>query len=233
LIYNIQNILPTFNPRDVDPDTIIEHTSFGYILQDNEFGAYFDNSIPGVGSVAVTYDGAKINKCSTSYRDNVGLNGPDNYVFNQELGTCFGCVQEPPQSTSFTSVFQDPTTADTYTQDDHDCATVMLDRSRVHYRNLQYYEFESDGWDWEMRPDEVQIWYPGTSKKQNQQTFVITVYGEKGEVIEHSVYPLNDVPSRVMKMAKMIFTPQEVQARELQESQLNTNLKIWIEENRR
>ncbi len=235
LIYNIQNILPTFNPRDVDTSSsnMIEHTSFGYILQDNEFGAYFDNSIPGAGSVARTYDGPRMNKCTSAFRQGAGLTGPDVSVFNQELGSCFGAVLEPDQSSNYQSVFCDPPNGNTYTQDDYDCATVMLDRARVHYRNLSYDASDPQGWDWEMRPDEVQIWYPGTSKKQNQQTFVITVYGEKGEVIEHGAYPLNDVPSRVMKMAKMIFTPQEVEARELQESQLNTNLKSWIEENRR
>ena len=167
LIYNINNILPTFNPRDAIPSNLVEHTEphSGFTLQDNEFEAYYDNIvIPDSAWTLRSYDGPKMNQCSNLYRDPIGLAGADIATFNQELGSCFGAVSEPPVSAEYTSVFTGPPGSQTYTQDDYDCSTVMLNRSRVHYRNLTYDADDEEGFDWEMRPDEVLTWYSGTSK---------------------------------------------------------------------
>ncbi len=230
LIYNISNILPTFNPRDVNPENIIEHEEFGYLLQDNEMGAYFDNSIPGNGVVTRIYNGPVMNKCATAYRDYIGLNGPDISTFNQELGSCFGAVLEPSQSSTYTSVFTDPAGSESYTQDDYDCATVMLDRAKVHYRNLTI--TGEDAYDWEMRPDEVLTWYPEDSDKKNKKNEVLTykAVGIDGEIIEEGTYPIDQVPSRVMKMAKIIFSPEEIAAQERKEAKVGHKLKTWIRE---
>jgi len=224
LVYNIQNILPTFNPRDAIPSNLVEHTTFGYQLQDGEMGAYFDNSIfPAAGVVGIMWDGPQMIKCHTAYYESIGgttgsFQGADNTVFNQELGTGFGCVTEPAVSSNYESVFTQPCPFDTYTQDDYDCATVMLNRARVHYMNLSFEITDPEGYDWEMRPDEVQTWYPGTSKSTGSQTLVYKVIGFNGEIIEEGSYSLDEVPSRVMKMAKIIFTPEEIATREKEEN---------------
>jgi hypothetical protein len=226
LIYNINNILPTFNPRDAIPANLVEHTSFGYQLQDGDMGAYFDNAIPGNGVVTLVYDGPKINKCSTAYKDYVGVSGADISTFNQELGTCFGAITEPPVSSNYDSVFTDPAGSNTYTSDDFDCSTVMLDRARVHYKNLT--ASGDDAYDWEMRPDEVLTWYPGTGKQVYGPMLEYKVIGFEGEIIEQGLYRLSDVPSRVMKMAKIMFTPEQIAQKENQEKNPVYKFKKWV-----
>lgn|GEM_PF-2921477 len=236
LVYNINNILPTFNPRDALPSNIIEHTLFSqHTLQDGDMGAYFDDSIyPAAGIVARIYDGPKMNRCSTAYYHTIGETGgsapgADNWVFNQELGSCFGSVAEPAQSSNYNSVFTTPTSFSTYTSDDYDCSTVMLDRARVHYKNLSL--SGQNAYDWEMRPDEVLTWYPGTSKNVSQKRLEYKVIGQNGEILEKGTYPIDDVPSRVMKMAKIMFTAEQIAAREKEESRLGFELRTWLKSN--
>ena len=69
-----------------------------------------------------------------------------------------------------------------------------------------------------MSPNVVQTWYPETSKSTGEQTLVYKVIGFNGEIVEEGSYSLGEVPSRVMKMAKIIFTPEEIAARELEEN---------------
>jgi len=236
-IYNLENILPTFNPRDA-PTVMTIHPSFGYTIQDGEYGAYWDNTVPGVGIVGRVWNGLRMEKCTTGYRDTVGRDslglypGPDNNVFNQEIGSCFGSVNEPDRIDSlYNSVFTDPTPENTYTPDDYDCETVYLARSKVHYRNLYYSASDPEGWDWELRPDLVNYYYsPSTT---NSRIFEFVLFGENGSVIEKGAYPLDDVPSRVMKMAKLMFTPEEIASREKKEAQLGFKLKKWLRDNTR
>lgn len=237
LVYNTNNILPTFNPRDALPSNIVEHTLFSqHTLQDGDMGAYFDDSIyPAAGVVARIYDGPKMNRCSTAYYHIIGETGgpapgADNWVFNQELGSCFGSVAEPPQSSNYDSVFKTPTSFSTYTSDDYDCSTVMLDRARVHYKNLTV--SGENSYDWEMRPDEILTWYPGTSKSSNQ-VLDYKIIGFNGEIIEKGAYPIDEVPSRVMKMAKIIFTPEQIANQERKEARLDFKLKKWFKDNTR
>jgi len=235
LVYNIQNILPTFNPRDAIPSNLVEHSEphSGFTLQDNEHEAYFDNVVlpDDSGWTLRSYDGPKMNQCSDLFADGVGSNGADTTVLNQELGSCFGAVTEPAQSSTYDSVFTDPTSENTYTQDDYDCSIVMLDRARVHYRNISYALSDPEGFDWEMRPDEVLIWYPGTSKKSSK-TYVFTRYTQNGEIISKT-YKEGEVPLFVMKAFKHQFTPAQIAACEKKEAQLGFKLNKWFSKNSR
>jgi hypothetical protein len=217
LVYNAQNILPTFNPRDALPENVVIHQEFGYTLQDNEIGANFDDSISGAGIVIRLYAGPRMNRCVTRYRSYIGLPymGPDNVVFNQELGSCFGAVREPAQSDDYVSVFTDPSFVNTYTQDDYDSAKIMLDRLRVHYRNLTYDVNEPEGWDWEMRPDEVEFWY---SDEAIEETHLeIIVFGYEGEVLNKTSYAYDEIPYKVMEENPMLFTKEEARQRRLEQ----------------
>ncbi len=119
-------------------------------------GAYFDN-ILGAGEVFVIYAGPRVNKCITAYMSFCRSIGPNTSTFNQELGSCFGAVMEPPHSANYQSVFTDPPDSSTYTTDDYNSAKIHLDRNKIHYRNLTYDLSNPLGWDWEARPDIVEV----------------------------------------------------------------------------
>lgn len=230
LVYNINNILPTFNPRDAIPTNLVEHTEphSGFTLQDNEFEAYFDNVVlPDSAWTLRSYDGPKMNQCSNLYKDNVGISGADTTILNQELGSCFGSVSEPAVSSNYDSVFTDPTPEQTYTSDDYDCSTVMLDRARVHYKNLT--ASGDNAYDWEMRPDEVLNWYPGTSKKTKESslTYVFTRTLTDGIRVT-KVFKESEVPLYVIKAFKHMFTPEQIAAKEKQEKNPVYKIKKWV-----
>lgn len=226
LLTNVQTILPTFNPREVDPELIIEHTDFEITLQDNELGAYFTMELENLtggtvnasGTVTRIYEDAKMNKCITRFMPEAGFSNANSAIFNQELGSCFGAVLEPSQSSQYESVFTDPVGSQSYTPDDYNCSKLLLNRSRVHYRNLSFDVSNPEAWDWEMRPDEVLNWYPGTSTRKGKWMSV-TVYGDKGNVISHKEYDLNNVPADVMADHPMLFTPEQVRRRRIEEAQ--------------
>jgi hypothetical protein len=228
LVYNVENILPTFNPRDALPENTVIHQSFGHMLQDNELGAFFDDSIPGAGQVTRIYAGPRMNKCVTKYRSFVGQIGPDTSTFNQELGSCFGAVLEPPQSPNYISVFTDPAGSSSYTSYDFEMAKLYLDRNKIHYRNLTYDLSNSDGWDWEARPDIVEEWYTPTAQVVNTHMEII-VYGLEGEVTERTIYAYDSIPSEVMGRNPMLFNAEQIAVQRIREAAgLNTQpLYLW------
>jgi len=219
LVYNVKNILPTFNPRDAKPENVVVHQSFGYILQDNEVGAYFDDAIPGNGVVIRLWSGPRMNKCITSYKSYVGVSGPDVSTFNQELGSCFGAAFEPAWDPQYyLTVFSAPPSSNTYTEDDLKIISVYLGRSKIHYANLSLDFNDLNSKDWEARPDIVEEWYTPENKVVNTHMEIIE-YGFEGEVLNRTIYAYNEIPSTIMRENPMLFTLEEVEQRELEERQ--------------
>jgi hypothetical protein len=216
LIYNLNNILLTFAQTEYDPSKIVEHTEPITGLNMNNFvKIYFDNSIGAAGTVVIIREGYAYNKCIIQFYHYVGLGGPDNDVFNQEIGTCFGAVFEPPLSSNYVSVFTDPAMSNTYTEDDLNCQYVRMHRSKVHYLNKSYDYFnDPEAWDWEMRPDEVEFWY--SSKKNSAKTFTYKVFNFDGSIESH-IYTYDNVPLEIMKQFKDIFSEKEIEEREAKE----------------
>jgi hypothetical protein len=227
LVYNVENILPTFNPRDALPENVVIHQSFGHVLQDNEKGAYFDDSISGAGEVTRIYAGPRMNKCITKYRWFIGLLGPDISTFNQELGSCFGAVLEPPQSPNYVSVFTDPAGSSSYTSYDFEIAKLYLDRNKIHYRNLTYPQSNSDGWDWEARPDIVEEWYTPSTTLVNTHMEII-VYGFEGEVTERTIYAYDSIPSEVMERNPLLFTAEEIAVQRIREENGHNTQPLYL-----
>jgi hypothetical protein len=174
------------------------------------------------------YAGPRMNKCVTKYLSGVGFESPDNAVFNQELGSCFGAVLEPPQSPNYISVFTDPPTSNQYTSYDFEMAKLYLDRNKIHYRNLTYDLSNSDGWDWEARPDIVEEWYTPTAQVVNTHMEII-VYGLEGEVTERTIYAYDSIPSEVMGRNPMLFNAEQIAVQRIREAAgLNTQpLYLW------
>jgi len=147
------------------------------------------------------------------------LSRSNNWVFNQELGSAFGAQEEPPQSSNYVSVFTDPGGSAIYTPYDYSCSIVRLTRSKIHYRLLSY-GTNPDGYDWEVRPDSVAMWYP-TTLKQIQlggQKFWTKVIYEDGST-ETKVYDYDKVPSSVMKQFRFIFKKEDIEKAEKEEKQ--------------
>jgi hypothetical protein len=72
--------------------------------------------------------------------------------YNQELGSCFGAVQEPPQSPNYISVFTDPPTYFTYTPYDFNAQHIRLSRSMKYITEIiTYAPSDPDGLDWDAR----------------------------------------------------------------------------------
>lgn len=216
-IYNLLNILPTFNPVDA-PTDITVHQTFGYTLEEGEYGAYWDDSIPGTGIVSRVYSGPRMTKCTTAYKFWVGnpvgggADGPDNGVFNQEIGSCFGSVSEPPTTETYVSVFTDPNGSMTYSEDDLNAQSVYFDRGLIHYRNLSYDKEDPEGWDWELHPNLVDDYY-----NTGREWLEYIVYGEAGEVKRRDIYLMDDVPLDVMKNSRLIFSEEEIRQRAYEE----------------
>lgn len=227
LVYNAQNILPTFNPRDAKPENVVIHQSFGHVLQDNEKGAYFDDSISGAGEVTRIYAGPRMNKCITKYRWFIGLLGPDISTFNQELGSCFGAVLEPPQSPNYVSVFTDPAGSSSYTSYDFEIAKLYLDRNKIHYRNLTYPQSDSNGWDWEARPDIVEEWYTPSTTLVNTHMEII-VYGFEGEVTERTIYAYESIPAEVMEQNPLLFTAEDIAVQRIREENGHNSQPLYL-----
>jgi len=217
---NLETILPTFNDVEFDFNDVVEHTTFGYVLEDGEMAIWWDNNIPGAGVAGVVKTGPIINKCVNKYRDYVDPNTPDSPVYNQELGTCFGAVREPEQSSTYDSVFTDPPDSATYTSDDLNASNVRLTRTPIHYWNQEYAEDDPEGFDWEARPDVVEQYFgSGDSKKKNKQ-FIVRYYGYDGSTSTFE-YDYDKVPSSVMKQFPLIFSKEEILKR-IKEEALST-----------
>jgi len=225
-LINLQTILPVFDSVESKPANILQYSSFtGYSLVPGHMMMYWDNSIPGVGYIGCTYNGPIQATCEVQFRSGVGCNsgciypGSNNWVFNQELGSAFGAQEEPPQSSNYDSVFTDPGGSAIYTPYDYSCSIVRLTRSKIHYRLLSY-GTNPDGYDWEVRPDSVAMWYP-TTLKQIQlggQKFWTKVIYEDGST-ETKVYDYDKVPSSVMKQFRFIFKKEDIEKREKEEKQ--------------
>lgn len=225
-IINLQTILPTFDSVESKPSNIIQFTSFsGYTLQDGHIAIYWNNSISGVGVIGCTYNGPIQKWCEVQFRSTVGCNtgcafpGSNNTVFNQELGSGFGARLEPPQSPNYVSVFTDPTSANTYTPYDYSCSNVRLTRSKIHYKVLSY-GTNPEGFDWEVRPDSVAMWYPTDAPKINLggQKFWVKRIADDGST-KTEIYDYDKVPSSVMKQFHLIFRKEEIEKREKEEQQ--------------
>ena len=210
MMYNLENILPTFDDVEFDFDDVVEHTTFGYQMQDGEMGVYWDNSISGAGQVIIMKSGPIILKCSTSYKDWIDPNDPDNSVYNQELGSCFGAVNEPAQSSTYTSVFTDPAGWETYTPDDLNSSNVRLTRTPIHYLNQDYANDNPEGWDWEAHPETVEQYFgPGKKQIENNIEYIVRYYDYDGSISQFKYTP-KTIPSSVMKQFPLIFTKEEI-----------------------
>lgn len=226
LLINLQTILPTFNPVQSWPSNIVQQSSFaGYTLLPGHLAIYWDNSAVGAGDIGCTTNVSAHEHCEVRFKSYVGCNsgcsvpGANNAVFNQELGSAFGAYREPPQNPNYLSVFTDPACCNTYTSYDYSCATVYLNRSKVHYQNLNYALTDPEGYDWEIRPDSVLLSFPGgkTNSEPEGRTFRVKRVLENGKM-ESEVYEYGKVPSTVMKQFRFSFTKEEIEQREREEA---------------
>ena len=224
-ITNLQTILPTFDPLEALPVNIVQHTSFsGYTLAPGHMAIYWDNSIPGVGVIGCNYGSGNIQeRCEVRFQPTVGGNsgsntGPNNWVYNQELGSSMGVPIEPPYTTSFISVFQDPLMSPVYTPYDFSGSTVRLGRAKVHYQNSTYGTTDPEGYDWDMRPDLVAQWYLMTRNINNteKRTFRVKIINFDGTV-ESISYNYDDIPASVMKQFRLTFSKEEIEKQEKKE----------------
>jgi hypothetical protein len=218
MVYNLNNILPNFAQHEMNTSLITVKYDYSTPLQDNEMGISWDNNIGGAGVVIMIRDGPRISKCVTKYKWYIEPNNPDNVVYNQELGTCFGAIHEPPQSPNYSSVFTDPSSANTYTPYDFNAQHIRLSRSMIHYRNFSYIPGDSEGLDWDAHPSIVDQWYNQPSSKEN--TFLdYKVLDFDGSVIEKGSYKYSEIPSRIMELSPALFTAEEIAQRRLSEQQ--------------
>lgn len=215
MMYNLEFILPTFNNVEFDFNDVVEHTSFGYVLQDGEMSIDWDNSISGAGLALVVKDGPIINKCANKYKDYVHPTEPDNHVYNQELGTCFGGVQELSASPTYESVFV-PGIVPTYTPDDLNCSDVRLTRTPIHYWNQDYTITDPEGFDWEPHPDIVSQYFGTDKSSKFEREFIVRRWDYDGSSTTER-YTMKTIPSKIMKEFPMIFTKEEIKLKMLEE----------------
>ena len=215
-IYNLENILPTFNPVEALAENVVPHPEgFGYIIQDGEMGVYWDDNIGPGGTFACFYNGPVTNKCSVMFRSSIGGVSPNSRVLNQELGSVMGAITEPPSSNNYESVFTESGTSPNYTEDDYNCADIYLNRSLLHFRNLDYNWDDPEGWDWEQRPDIVDEWFgEDSSPSKGKRIFHIREFDINGVTTKDIFYDYEDIPSEVMKKWPMMFTRKEVKQQE-------------------
>jgi hypothetical protein len=193
MLDNLENILPTFNPRDAIFSNVAVEPTF-FTLPNYEVAVYWDNGITGAGNALIVSDngGPGILKASAIFKSTINPTEPDNWVYNQELGTLFGATQEPTSVQPDETVFADPTLENTYTPYDYECAEIYLDRSRIHYWNQSASGL--DAYDWEIRPDLVSNYY-GTKKKSPQKV-IHYIFNEDGSR-DTFTYKYDEVPEDV------------------------------------
>ncbi len=203
MMYNLQYILPTFNPRDAIFSNVAQEATFRPQV-DGEAVIMWDNSISGSGGAAivqVSSSNPRIVQTAALFKSYVDPVNADNKVYNQELGTCFGATGDDPNVSPNNSVFTDPTYVDTYTINDNNCADIMLDRSRIHYKNNGY--TGENSYDWEIRPDLVSNYYPG-GKDNGKRILTFFLFKEDGTRLS-TTYDMDKVPEEIKKMFPTIF----------------------------
>jgi len=200
---NLKTILPKYNPRDANPDKVSIEQTIRKI--DGEFAVYWDNDLNGIGLAAFIFDGPIIDSCAAVFIGGAEFTA-DNFLYNQEIGTCFGAVTEP-YNLHQPSVFAEPYTSETYSEGDLENAKVYLTRSRIHYRNgpqIQSTDTQLplEDQDYEARPDIVEIYYGENSLKSASldKTFVY----KDGDGVTHS-YDYYEVPEDVKAMFPTMF----------------------------
>ncbi|MCF8233805.1 MAG: hypothetical protein K9G67_03230 [Bacteroidales bacterium] len=221
-LYNLNNILPTFNPVEALPQNIVEHPEgLGYTAQPNEMGIYWSDECGGTASAIQDRYGPIINTTTVCFTDPIG-NGihptwgnNNNAIMNQELGTGMGAVMEPDPwdyfglpSPTYETVFSVPpypmgNSLLGYTGDDHNCSTVRTTREKVHLQNLDFAYGDPDGLDWELRPDLVE-YYTNIENWSGKRQLTYEVLREDG-TIEKFVYDYDKVPDSVKRIYPMMF----------------------------
>ncbi len=93
------------------------------------------------------------------------------------------------------------------------------DRNKIHYRNRTYAQSDSNGWDWEARPDIAEQWYNADilGKGMYEETFEQLIFAYDGSLKEKNVWTRGDIPYKVMKQYPMLFTEAEVLERRLEQ----------------
>jgi hypothetical protein len=200
---NLETILPKYNPRDANPEKIFIEQEIRTI--DGEFATYWDNDLLGVGVALFVFEGPVISSCASIFTGGVHKTEPNNWLYNQELGTCFGAIAEP-YNINQESVFTDPTNVETYTKADYENVKVYLTRSRIHYRNGGAMNpipptLTLEDQDYEARPDIVEKYYGENALKSASMDKTFVYKDESGT---HS-YNYYEVPEDVKAMFPTMF----------------------------
>ena len=200
-LYNIRNILPTFNPvetADAEIQVFQEKLRKSY---PGELFIGWDNRIGAAGTCSMLMDEneATILSAAAIFMEQYHPTNPNSQKYNQELGTCFGAVREPTSISPYDSVFTDPSGVYSYTSLDLKAVKIYLNRSRMHYYDSTKGDF---AYDREAHPDIVEQYYSGNTLKSSKEQNMRFVYYEDG--IKHS-YDYDNVPQDVKEMFPSMF----------------------------
>ncbi|MDZ7776147.1 MAG: hypothetical protein U5L09_11380 [Bacteroidales bacterium] len=198
--YYLHLTLWIFNYDNVE----VKQDYSNYELGDYQTFIQWTDGCAGGGAYGLTTEDHEIINAYICFLPD-GPTNPDNYLYNQELGSAFGATFEPDMVDAAETVFLTTGNTPTYTEHDYDGADVYLNRSLVHYRNYDFDMDDPEGWDWELHPDEVKNYYPTLQGNAPEPTHFIMGITQPNGQIKETTYEYDKVPERVKKQFPFTF----------------------------